>query len=794
MFRNNFKLIWRNLLRNKVTTAINFSGLTIGMAAAVLIAVYVINERQTDRTLPYPERTFRVLRVSEINKEPYDIGVTSAPYAPAFKQDYPAEIEDAVRVLDGSSIVRLHDKQFSEDNYYYADPNFLTFFGIQLAAGNPETALSRPHDMVLSMDAARKYFGDPYQAVGQTLRIDNDYDATITGLLADHQPPMHMDFDMVESTLALEDAEWWSGWWNNSLCTYIRLNPGTDAIALEGKLPKFMDKYFGKDFARMGTRMDLRLQPVRDIYFESATRYDPMRHGNRQAVNVFLMAALLLIVIACANYVNLSTARAVEKSREVGIHKVLGSGRKGIISKILGESLFISLVSGLVAAQLVILALPAFDPLFGVPLKLDWSPVQLISATAGVAILIGLLAGLYPGVLLSSFKPAFVLKGQGSTGERRTAGLRKALVVFQFVLSVGLLCSTFLIQQQLSYMRNKSLGFDKEHILIMSVNSRELYANRETFRQRLKQEPGVADIAFMNGIPGGHHDATTVDVPELNQNIRMRTAFADFEFVKTLGLQLVAGRDFDPRLASDSTRAAILNERAVKDLGLTPAEALGKKILLSSFDSLSREIVGIVADYHFTSLHDAIEPLVISTSFGGGVIAVKARGDRIPQVIAAAGQTWNRISPDFPFTYQFLDERLDRLYQSESRQGAIFALFAGIAIFIAGLGMFGLAAFAAANRTKEIGIRKVIGASVAGIVGLLSRDFLKPVFIGILIATPLAWYFMDNWLQDFAYRIDIHWWVFALAGLAALLVAFATVSFQSVKAALANPIKSLRNE
>lgn len=794
MLSNHLKLIWRSLLKNKTTSFINFTGLTIGIATAVFIGLYVANEKQTDKALPHPDRTFRVLRISEIDHTPYDIGITSAPFAPALKQDFPADVEETIRVLPGNSLIHLGDKRFQEDKYYYADANFLTFFGLELAAGDPKTALSQPHHIVLTAETARRYFGDEFKAMGQTFKVDNDYEATVSGVLADNLPPMHLDFDLVESTLSLEEARFWTGWWNNTLCTYVRLTPGASASALESRLPGFMDKYFGKDFERTGSRIDLRLQAVRDIYFESDTRYDPMRHGNPRAVQVFLLAAILLIVIACANYVNLSTAKAVERSREIGVYKILGSGRRPIIQKMLGESLLVTLVSALAATQLVAMGLPWFEQLFGVELQLNLTPWKAVVVLGSLVVATGLIAGWYPGWLLSSFKPALVLKGNVTAGERRTAGLRTGLVVFQFVLSVGLLCSTLIIRQQLDYLADKDLGFDRDHVLLMNINNREAYRGRDILRQRLKQEPGVQEVSFMDGIPGGHHDATTVDAPELNRNFRMRTAFVDFDFVSTLGLQLIAGRDFDPRLASDSARVAILNEQAVADLGVTPEAALGKKIHLASFDTIPREVIGVVRDYHFSSLHDAIEPLVVTTAFHGRVMAIKASGDRLAQAITAAEKAWNEISPDYPFTFQFLDERLDRLYQTESRQGRIFALFAGIAILIASLGMCGLAAYAASRRTKEIGIRKVVGATATGIVGLLSRDFLKPVLVALVIATPLAWYFMENWLDSFSYRVEIRWWVFALAGLIAVLIAFLTVSYQSVKAALANPASSLKSE
>ncbi|MCB0633858.1 MAG: FtsX-like permease family protein, partial [Lewinella sp.] len=616
----------------------------------------------------------------------------------------------------------------------------------------------------------------------------------ITGILDELPGPMHFQPDLVESTLELTEASWWTNWWNNNLCTYLRLKPGTTAAAMEPFLPGFMDKYFGEDFQRNNSRIDLKLQPIREVYFNNHVRYDPMRHGNRQAVNIFLITALLLVVIACANYINLSTAKAVERSKEVGIHKVLGSGRRRIIGQILGESFFLTSVAVFSAVALSLWAMPYFGQLFDLDLSLRLPWGNTFGVLAGLTLVVSVLAGTYPSWLLSSFRPALVLKGSTQAGNRRTANLRKSLIVFQFVLSVGLLCSTIFVRQQLDYLRNKELGFDKEHVLLMEINNPELFNKKETFRRQLLREPGVREVAFLSGVPGGHHDATSVRVPELDKDIRMRTSFADLNVVPTLGLEVIAGRGFDARLASDSTQAAILNERAVADLGSTPREIIGKKLILTSFDTTARSVVGVVRDYHFTSLHDAIEPLVITPGFWTNIIAVKAQGDRIPQVIAAAENAWMAQSPDFPFSVQFLDERLDRLYQSEEQQGRLFAFFAGIAIFIGCLGMFGLATFAASTRNKEVGIRKVLGASVRSIVQLLSIDFVKLVLLALLIASPLVWYFMNGWLQNFAYRIELHWWVFLLGGLAAVLIALASVSFQSIRAALANPVDSLRSE
>jgi putative ABC transport system permease protein len=789
-----FKRTFRSLVHHKTTSLINITGLTVGIAAALLIGCYVLNEWQTDRWLPQPDRTYRLLRVSEINREPYTIGITSSPFGPALEQDFSADVAQTMRVLPGNSLVKVGEERFQEEHYYYVDPDFLTFFGLSLLHGNAATALARPHSIVLTRETARRYFGSEAEAMGQSLRIDNDYLAQVTGVLDELPGPIHLEFDLLESNISLREASWWTEWWNNNQVTYLRLNRGASAAALEERLPQFMDKYFGKDFAAMGKRMDLLLQPLRSVYFQADTRYDPIRHGNRQAVNIFLLSALLLIGIACANYVNLSTAKAAERSREMGISKILGSGRGRLIRQVLGESLLLTAFSVTAAAALTVQAIPWFEQWFGLSLNLQLSGWGLLTALAGLTAAITLLAGAYPAWLLASFRPVEVLNGSTTAGGRRTAGFRKALVVFQFALSFGLLCSTFVIQRQLQYLQEKNLGFDKEHVLLLRVNNPELYNKRDVFKERLLRQPGVQDVSFSSGSPGGFHDATSVKVEGIEETMRMRIAFVDFDYVPTYDLQMVAGRPFSREFASDSSRAVLLNERAVQELGMTPEQIIGTRLQLVSFDSLRRTVVGVVRDYHFSSLHDAVEPLVMAASFGGTQIAVKAQGDRLPEVIAAAEQAWTEQAPAFPFRYRFLDEQLDRLYQSEARQGRIFAFFAGIAIFIACLGMFGLAAYAASLRVKEIGIRKVVGATVSDIVVLLYRDFLKLVVIAILVAAPVAWYFIRDWLSEFAYHIDIEWWVFMLAGILAISIAMLTISFQSVRAALANPVESLRDE
>ena len=794
MLYHQFKITWRNILKNKTTGLINLLGLTLGLTAAMLIGIYVFNEWQTDRWIPHADRTYRLLRVSTINGEPYDIGVTSAPFATSLKQDYPDDVEATVRVLDGSSLVKVGETQFQEEQYYYTDPNFLTFFDFPLMHGDAKTALSEARSIVLTLETARRYFGDEKEALGKTLQIDNDYDAVVTGVLAKIDNPTHLNFDLIESNVSLYDASFWTGWWNNMHCTYFRLAPEVSSTTFASRFPAFMDKYFGDDFARTNSRIDLKMEPIRAIYFASETRYDPMRHGNKDAVNIFFFAALLLLIIACANYVNLSTVQAIKRNKEVGVLKVLGSGRKSIIGQMLSESFLFTLVSVLIAIQVTTISLPYFEQAFGLNLAVQLPFRQTIGLLAGLVALITIAAGLYPGVFLSSFKPINALKGTSVSGDNFSGTIRKSLVVFQFVLSVGLLCSTFLIEQQLDFLSQKNLGFDKDHVLLMSMNSPEVFQNRTLFKEQLLRTPGIQSVSYTVGTPGGFHDATTVDIAELNKTIRMRTAFVDFDFVKTFELSVTAGRNFDNRLATDSNNVVLLNERAVAELGMTNEEVLGKEVVLTMFDNAPRKVIGVVKNYHFSSLRDEIEPLVVSTSFRGRQIAIKANGNAIPSVIAAVEKAWNNQSTAYPFTYQFLDERLNRLYQSEARQGQLFSMFAAMAIFIACLGMFGLSAFAASIRTKEIGIRKVLGASIVSIIGLLSKDFLKLVMLAFLIAIPFSWYFVDDWLNGFAYRITIQWWVFALTGITAIGIAFLTVSFQSVKAALVNPVQSLKSE
>ena len=791
---NNLKLVFRQFKRQKSYLLINFIGLTIGLATAMLIGKYVLNEWTADAFIPHSERTFRLLRTSEINFEPYRIGVTSAPFATAIEQDYPDAVEATCRMLNGNSLVTIGDQKFEEENYLYVDPNFVTFFDLPLLHGDPKTVLSEEHRIVLSRRTAEKYFGSTAAAVGKTLKIDDDYDAIVSGVFDDLGYQSHLNFDLVESNQLLYNARFWTEWWSNSLVTYLRLNPKVSPQNFNAALPNFMEKYFGDDFERTGAKVGLEIESVGEIYFASETRYDPVQHGNRSGVLIFLFAAILLIIVACINYINLSTATAITRSKEMAIHKVLGSGKGVIIRKMLLESMLLTGVALLVAIQIAYLAMPWFEGILDTSFSYQFPIWQLCLFIIGLGLLVSLASGLYPGILMASFQPKNALKGNSKSGNKQTGNLRKGLVIFQYALSTVLLCSTFVIQQQLDFLSTKDLGFDKEQILVIRMNNREVRRQKETFKNELLQEPGIKEVAFMNGIPGGFHDATSIDLPGEQKSLRVRTAFVDFNYVQTLGMEIVAGRNINEGLARDSTQSVLLNEQAVRDIGVTNETILGQTVYMTSYDSIPKEVVGVIKDYHFTSLHDQIEPLIISYSGRSGVIAVKTTSNRIKESIVAVESAWSKIVPAFPLNYSFLDERLESQYGNELKQGRIFAFFAAIAIFIACLGIFGLAAFSATTRKKEIGVRKVLGASILSIVGLLSKDFLKLVILACLIAVPFAWFLMDNWLNEFAYKIQITWWVFILAGVIGLLLSLFTVSVHSIRAAVANPVESLKEE
>jgi putative ABC transport system permease protein len=796
MLKNNLLLAIRQLRKNPATAALNFFGLSIGLAVAFVIGLHVRREWATDGFVPEKDRVFRAIRISGVEGKPYEIGITSPNYLPALVADFPGEIEAATRFYPDHIFIQVNGQGFQERKFAYADANFFEFFGLKLLLGDPATALREPHSVVLTEKTAQKLFGSPAAAMGKTLRWNQERDILVTGVIGLLPAGSHLEFDYLAALDVFKNEGWFREWWNNNLCTYLRLAPGTSAASIDGRLNGFMDKYFAADFARQGGRIDLRLQPLADVYWNAETRYDPVRHGNRAATDIFAIAALLLVVIACFNFINLATARATERGKEVGVRKTLGAGRVALGRQFLLESFLMTSAATLTAFLLTKLALPFFNRYLDLDLSLSELPdFEIAVWLAGIAVLVGFGAGFYPAALLSGFRPVAVLKSKARLGGG-AVGLRRGLTVAQFGLSIVLIVSTLVVSKQLSFLKNKNLGFDRENVITLETYGTEVRREKlNTFRQRLEKMAAVRGVSCSDAAPGNSPDASIIEMPGRSDRPKINVLYADFQFASTLGLPLVAGRDFDPNLKTDTAQAVLLNESACRTLGLTPEQAIGQVLTPVYFDTLRHRAVGVLKDYHFLSLREKIDPLIVIPNYRyPGTLAIRVAAGNLPTAIEQIRSEWQALDPAHPFEYRMLDERLARLYESEARQGKLFGLFAGVAIFIACLGMFGLATLLAGQRMKEIGIRKVLGASVAGITGLLVRDFVKLVVIAIVIASPLAFYFMQKWLSDFAYRIDIQWWMFAGAGVLAVAIAFLTVGFQSVRAALANPVKSLRSE
>lgn len=793
MIQNYLKIALRNLLKHKFFSGINIVGLAIGIACCLFIYLFIQNELNYDRFHSEGDRIYRILRVSNDNGQKKGTPSTSGPYAISLKHDFPQDIQETIRVLPSDGLVTYENRSFVEKKFFFADPAFFRFFSFPLLKGKPGEVLKEPNSVVITQTMAKKYFGEQ-NPMGKILIIDGESPYKVTGVMDKVPGNSHLDFDFIASLATFNNSEWMKEWWNNFLFTYVKIDPTINRNKLEARFPVFLDKYMGEDFKKYGMQTTLKLQPLENIYFDNDTQWDRALHGDKKVVYIFAAIAFFILAIACINFMNLATARSAGRAKEVGLRKVLGAYKANLIYQFLGESLVLTSISVLVALLLLALLLPFFTDFIEKEITLPYTSLSIPFLLVGLIVLVGLIAGSYPAFFLSSFQPVKVLKGK-FIATTRGSFLRKGLVVVQFSISMLLIAGTFIIMRQMSYIQEKKLGFNKDQVVLVRINNEDIFQNRETFKNDIQRLAQVTDVSAMSGEPGGFHDNFNVDIEgKEDEQWHLRTVFTDFNYLKALGLTLVAGRDFDKSYSTDPLRAAIINKAAVKKLGWTPEEALGKEIKIAMRDSLSRKIVGVVEDFHFSSLKEKIEPMIISINTDNRVFAIKLTSGNTQQTIAAIEKAWEKASPRFPFEFTFLDEVYDGLYKSEQKQSNIFTFFACVAIFIACLGLLGLAAFTAEQRTKEISVRKVLGASVSSIFLLLSKDFIKLVLLAIVIATPIAYYAMYKWLEDFAYRIDISPWIFVLAGAIALLIALLTVSFQSIKAASVNPAKSLRNE
>ncbi len=814
MIKNYFKIAVRNLLKHKAYSIINVLGLALGMACCILILLYVQHELSYDRHHQNAERIYRVAADLKFGGNHFQMAVAPAPMAEALVREFP-EVAAAARFRNyGSALVKKDGGQnFKEERVIFADNAIFDIFTLPLLAGEAAAALTAPNTVVINQTTAKKYFGDA-NPVGQTLLFDNSEAYKVTGVFADMPDNGHFHFDFIAALAGSEESKG-TAWLGNNFSTYLLLKAGANLAALQAKFPAMIEKYMGptvqqflgitlEQFRGQGNFANYYLQPLRDIHLHSDLGVEFEPNGNIKHVYIFSAIAFFILLIACINFMNLATARSANRAREVGIRKAVGSYRRQLMGQFLAESIFLGLIALLGAVVLVELILPAFNNLAEKNLQTfyfgNW---PLLATLLGITLFVGVVAGSYPAFVLSGFKPVSALKGKASTGAS-SSRFRSALVVFQFAASVILIVGTLIIKNQLHFIQNKNLGFNKEQVIVLH-DAYALGANLRAFKTEALRHPSLLSGTLSGYLPVPSNRSDTGFWPEgqaasSDHAVSMQAWSVDHDYVQTMGMAIVTGRDFSPAFGGDSA-GVILNESAAKKFGFD--DPVGKRIYRYGFrpgqgvdpnDIETFTIVGVVKDFHYESLRQNIGALGFLLRRSRSYLSFRFKSEDVAGVIAFLKTKWQELGPNQPFAYSFLDERFNSMYRAETRIGALFSVFAGLAIFTACLGLFGLASFTAEQRTKEIGIRKVLGATVSNVTLLLSKDFVRLVFIANLLAWPVAYFAMNQWLQDFAYRVHLNWWLFTLAGALALLIALLTVSFQALKAALANPVEALRYE
>jgi putative ABC transport system permease protein len=812
MLKHYLKIAFRNLAQQKVLTGINILGLSIGIACFSLFLLYAVHEFSYDRFHTNAHRIHRVIEWREgEGREPGGSGSISTPLAPALKKDFP-DVEYAARTTRRGCLARVNDNVF-HTSITFADGDFFRIFSFPLIHGDARTALNDPQHIVVTKEKALLLFGST-DVVGKTvqLKIDSTYEPfTISGVAENIPVNSSVKFQIlgnfahIANTPMVKES---SGNWYQTIGidAYVLLKEGSHLASDYNKLALFRKKYYptGEKKNKKGKGNDkkkkepevqesVRLQPLRDIHM------NPQVEGGSDPKNIWILItiAAAVLLIACINFTTLAIGRSAGRAKEIGVRKVMGSQRKQLISQFLAESFLLSVLSAVIGLILAHLLLPLFNQLADRQLSFSFSRFpELIWLLATLTLLVGLIAGSYPALVLSSFKPVEILKRKIRVGGANL--FTRSLVTLQFVLSIGLIISTILILQQIKYMRSKNIGFNKENIVMIntrSIDSRKIYP---LYKQSIQTNTGILDVtAGEMGLGSGEGQMGRGYKNYLGEISGIIEYPGDYNFLSALGMQLVAGRNFDVNLATDTINSVIVNEELVHSvLGTTTAEALGKELQEGKGNNPPKIIIGVSRNFNFEDLTHKVRPQLFNrpANLEPTRFFVRLEAGDPASKLALLEKSWKKLVPDAPFEYSFVDEKFDNFYKSEERWSSIAGWAGGISIFLACLGLFGLAALAALNRTKEIGIRKVMGASVAQVAGLLSKDFVKLIAVALLIASPLAWYFMNSWLQSYAWRIDIAWWVFALTGFFALLVAVTTISIQAVKAAMANPVNSLRTE
>jgi putative ABC transport system permease protein len=809
MIRSYLKIAFRNLMKYRFISFINLFGLAVGLTCCMLILAFIMNELSFDKYNKNADHIYRVTR--SFNNQDGSVSLNLSTIAPAFgpylTNDFP-EIQKMTRMLkNGITSFQYKDNLFNENNVYFADDKLFDVFTVRVKEGNPKTALTDPFTVMLSEEMAKRYFGseDP---MNKSIRAYNQFNLKVTGVYQDFPSNSHMHPDALVSFTTLNDTSVYgaenlrTSWGNNSFFNFIVLPENYQVKNMIDRFPEFVDKHMNhKDYNGQNPSKftKLGLQKLTDIHLRSNMDYEAEPNGDINRVYIFSLIALFILLIACINYMNLSTARSALRAREIGIRKVIGARKKELIFQFLSESVLICWVATIIAFILTSLSLPWLNKISGQQISyhdlLKWKIVFPLLLTPFV---LGIVSGIYPALFMSSFQPVKTLKGLFKAGGANIS-LRKVLVVAQFAISIVLIISTAIVFQQLHYIQNKSLGFEKEHQVILPYGN-DVDKRYDVFRNTLLHNTSFKEMGRSSRIPTGRlldaQGAFTLvgdSLRPVNTDIKMVNV--DYDFIPVYNIKVVAGRNFSREFATD-TAGFVLNESSISVLGWkNPKDAVGKDF---KYGGQKGHIIGVIADFNFESMHQKIVPVVLTMNPPSqqyyNNITIRIAGNNIPGTLAFLEKTWKTLLPETPYQYNFLNDNFDKLYESEQRQGTLYIFFACIAIFIACLGLFGLSSFAITQRIKEIGVRKVLGANVIKIITLLSKDFLKLVIFAAILAFPIAWFAMNNWLKDFAFRVSIEWWVFILAGLLASIIAVLTVSVHAIKAANANPVNSLRSE
>lgn len=802
MFKNYIKVAVRNLLRYKVYSIINIFGLALGITCTILLALFIQHELSYDNYHENADRIYRVAASYKLGGQNYELASTPAPLAKTLLEEFP-EVEKTVRFRRrGGNVIEYKNNVFKESETIYADNSVFDIFHINLLKGNKKEILVEPNTVAISQKAALKYFGkeDP---IGKIIRVGDQKNFEVTGLFENILINTHFTFDFILSLESLDESRG-LGWFSNNFNTYIVLKENTSADKINTKFSPLIKKYLGPEIqAAMGLTFEeleqkgggatFYLQAVKEIHLHSQLDSELGTNSDIKYVYIFSLIAIFILVIASINYINISTARATSRSKEVGIRKVLGSSRKELISQFLAESFITSLISLLVSVGLLEIAMPFFNQLTGQTLSLQYlqNPTLVISLLA-ITLFIGLLAGSYPAFVLSEFSPVGIFRIKSYSSKKF---FRSGLVIFQFTTSIIMIIATLVVIDQLNYIQNKNLGFNKEHVLILT-DAYLLGDQIDTFKNEFLNNKEVLNASVTGFLPvdSDHNDTAVFPESKPDELVSINNWSVDYDYVKTMKLEIIMGRDFSEEYGTDD-ESIIVNESTVKLYGFeNPIGMRLSRFINNQGDTKTYNIVGVIKDFHFETFRTNIEPLIMYLGNNEGLISFRTTGEDVSQVIEELRLLWEKFVPNQPFAYSFLDERFNLMYSAEQKTEDIFSVFASLAIFLGCLGLFSLTAFTAEQKTKEIGIRKVLGSSIFGIVYLLSGEFLKLILVSYIIAVPISYYFMNKWLMDFAYRTNISAYILISAGLFALTLTIITVSYQAIKAAMANPVDSLRSE